>query len=155
MSKFVALSFIVLALATSVATGCSCFQRASANDYFCESNFVALITVTGQPYNCGFYQKCYPFKLLRPLKVDITELRKGLTVNATAIRTPEDEAMCGTNFETNEDYLIAGHMSSETGDVSMYLCNLMEDWTHMPLERQNSYMRLFEPKLLCTEREDD
>ena len=154
MFKFIVVG-VVFAFSISAATGCSCLQRVSASDYFCESNFVALITITGQPYSCGFFQKCYPFKLLRPLKVDINQLRKGLTVNATAIRTPDDEAMCGTNFETNEDYLIAGQMSSETGDVNMYLCNLMEDWTHMPLERRNSYLSLFEPKLSCTEREDD
>lgn len=152
MSKLL-LFALIASCSLGSAFACSCMAPSSASDYFCEANFAGILTITGEPWQCGFMQKCYQFKLVRPLKVDTTRLRR-LSLNATVIKTPEDEAMCGVSFESNEDYLVAGNINEDTGELALYLCSLIEDWTHMPSDRRISYLSLFEPRLFCGERED-
>lgn len=156
MSRFaIATCLLVIATLTHIkpTDACSCMTLNSATDYFCGSSFVSVVTITGEAANCGFASKCYPFKVVRPLKVELARLGKGVSLNSSSLRTSEDEAMCGVSFSPNEDYLVTGSIS-ESGDIAVYLCNLIENWTHMTDSRRSDFLNLFEPRLFCGERED-
>ncbi|KAI1298774.1 hypothetical protein HDE_04055 [Halotydeus destructor] len=155
MVKFVALLSVlaVISCRVNIATSCSCMGLPSVKDYFCRSSFVALVTITGEPANCSFYTNCYPFKLVRPLKVLPDQIKKGLLLNATSIRTSQEESLCGYNFQPNEDYIISGYINNN-GEIVTHLCNYIQRWARMSKIERERHLALFEPKLVCHEVED-
>lgn len=149
----VATVLVLLAWETRTVSSCSCYPLPTANDYFCSSSFVAIVTVTGDSANCGFFSKCYPFKMIRPLKIELSKLAPNVTLNANSLKTNVDEGICGVSFTPNDDYLVTGDINA-MGEISVYLCHLVENWTHMDTATRDTFLKLFEPRLFCGERED-
>lgn len=155
MSKIQTLTIALILLTISLiqnADGCSCMVLPSPKDYFCSSSFVAIIRVDEEAVQCGFFSKCYPIHLMQSLKIDSGKVSKESFVNMTYVKTPEDEAMCGVALTPKEEYIVTGVLSNN-GEISLFSCGLVVNWTQMDEERKGAFLQSFEPRLYCTERE--
>lgn len=133
---------------------CSCMNLPSASEYFCNSPFVAILRVEGDAESCGFFSKCYPFSLIRALKIDAPKGRKNFHINMTYLKTPEDEGMCGVTLTPGTEYMVTGALS-DTGEPSIYSCGLVENWADLHADRKDEVYQLFDPRLYCGEREGE
>lgn len=70
----------------------------------------------------------------------------------TYVKTPEDEGMCGVTLVPKEDYIVTGALSNN-GEIAIFSCGLVVNWTKMDEERKGLFIQSFEPRLYCTERE--
>lgn len=134
------------------ADGCSCMVLPSPKDYFCSSSFVAIVRVDEDAVPCGFFSRCYPIHLMQSLKIDSGKVSKESFVNMTYIKTPEDEGMCGVTLVPKEEYIVTGTLST-SGEIAIFSCGLIVNWTQMDEERKGLFLQSFEPRLYCTERE--
>ena len=135
-----------------VTSGCSCMVLPSPKDYFCSSSFVAVVRVEEEAVPCGLFSKCYPIHLIQSLKVDKHKVNKEEFINMTYLKTPEDEGMCGVALIPKEEYIITAALTN-SGEITVYSCGLVVNWTRMEEERKGVFLQDFEPRLYCTERE--
>jgi hypothetical protein len=109
---------------------------------FCSSDFVAIVTITGQDVRCKNGHNCYQFRVKEDLKSNGTQ-------GVAKIVSKDSSAACGRKFGLNTDWLIFGKKGTGSDEIPVGLCSGSQSWSNLEERVKNKILKDMDLKKPC------